>query len=42
VELGYDQAPRLREKHGARARSLRFHRDLAGHERVLEWTGAGG
>jgi release factor glutamine methyltransferase len=42
VELGYDQAPRLREKLGARARSLRFHRDLAGHERVLEWTGAGG
>jgi release factor glutamine methyltransferase len=35
VELGYDQAQRLRRKL-PEALDARFHRDLGGHERVLE------
>jgi release factor glutamine methyltransferase len=36
VELGHDQAPRVRALAEARAIPVRFHRDLAAHERVLE------
>ena len=40
VELGHDQASRVRALANARAIPVRFHRDLAGHERVLEIEGS--
>jgi len=36
VELGHDQAPRMRELCGRLGLVARFQRDLAGHERVME------
>ncbi|QDU67952.1 peptide chain release factor N(5)-glutamine methyltransferase [Engelhardtia mirabilis] len=36
IELGYDQAPRLRERMAERGVEGKFHKDLGGHERVLE------
>ncbi|MEZ5975773.1 MAG: hypothetical protein R3E96_13315 [Planctomycetota bacterium] len=37
VELGSDQAPRLRAWLATQPGTAEFHRDLAGHERVLVW-----
>ena len=43
VELGFDQAPRLAARPGlAGAGELRWHADLAGVTRVLEWTAGPG
>lgn len=42
VELGHDQAPRVRALAESRAVRVRFYRDYAGHERVLEIEAGGG